>query len=422
MQGSVLCGEVSKPRKYFMITICLDNCVNSIMERLRIYENFDYRNDKLKTMKDTPVLTSENGYILICDWESKRIIGIKQIRTAWSFIIDGNGGDSETNQIIIQSWREQCIYLIRKNTIVKKFTHPWFNHMHTIVRVPEHLKRKKREEDENDHYLLTSSVTDVIMEISFSTDDAPDLENDTEEFEEVECTWNWWGVSCDEFRTRVPSVYEFDRNEDLRPYIVRTFLQAAHINSCIYEGDSTHLLATSLANNCLFRLRRSDVTSPPPSPIEDEISSSPSASSPNCDQVEVILRGLERPHCVTPRRDNAGYLVCNTGKGKVLMLNHSFEVERELDAKTEFLQAAIETSTSSVLAACNNDVFLKKSGTCLVTEIDIEGGHFIQSLVVGQDYRLYELQEISESQAKYWASAWSSNSYPCTSTWSWVTH
>lgn len=102
------------------------------------------------TIDETPdaAFLNAKGYMVILDWEHKKIMG-------WHKMDIPMGFDCTENEFIAATWKTGEIEFHASG---KKFSHPFFNHVHTVEIHPNYR-------DSDYRLLVTSSGMDAVFEL-----------------------------------------------------------------------------------------------------------------------------------------------------------------------------------------------------------------------------------------------------------------
>lgn len=297
------------------------------------------------------------GFVILIDWKNQRIMGGKKFPSPMAILLEGD-------RMIVGLWRTQEIVVLEGEKEVKKFSHRWFNHVHTIDPTPWGT------------HLITSSGCDLIAEITL----------------EGEVTWTWWAFEhgYDKLPTGEPRI--LNKEEDQRGVEISTDNRTTHVNSALLLDDRT-LLATLPHQGQLVRIQR------------------------DTGEVEVLFEGLKFPHCIRRRRD--GFLLSDTRNGRVILFDKDLKAEREIAYGVSWIQDTFEASDGSLFSLTNVDHFTENHrGSCNVMQLDAETGRVVARLNAGDQPRLYQFKEITEEEAYLWQSNWKDEPFDIPS-WTW---
>lgn len=297
-----------------------------------------------------PIFNSVSGFLLLVDWDETRVLGGITLPKPTGFLIE-----KECLQVAL--WDRDEIAEIRGASVVSRFRHPFFNHIHTLDRTPNGL-------------LLSSSGTDLLVEVD----------------EAGKILWEYFLFEHG-YDKRFRLGQSFSRTEDYN----RRYLPAAlstHPNSAILVDEHT-VLATLFSTGELVRIDR------------------PSG------RVDVVLSGLKRPHSIR-RRAAGGYSLCDTEASTVVLIDHALNVERRLPVPAPWLQDAV-FAQERLFTVGNRRIHLNPLQAEQQTAemdnyvLELRDGDPFRKLSLGPDNRIYMVEPIAPDAAESLAAAWRDN-------------
>ena len=285
------------------------------------------------------------GRLILLDWGNQEILADKAILGVTGFAAQVRG-------IVASSWIDPHVYILEDGKEVGRFTHPWFNYIHSVDVTPRRT------------ILLASAGSDLIAEFT------PD----------GEVLWEWFGAEHGYGLRPDGNPAFFDRSVDYRPLRSSTAEQAMHVTSAILLPNE-RVLATLFHQGTLISIDRNNGAA--------------------C----VLLDGLSRPHGVHLR--DGGYLLSDTLGHRIVLLNEDLHVCGEIPFGAQWLQDAISTSAGSYLTLENVhiDQLPEPNLSNRIAEID-EKGKLLRALEIGADSRLFTVREIGEPLARALVDAW----------------
>ena len=298
-----------------------------------------------------PVFHEAFGFLLVVDWDGEQILAGKQFPKPFGFALRGD-------ILYVVTWGGEDILAVRGNTVIGRFLHPWFNHLHSI-------------DATSDGLLITSSGTDLIAEIDYKG----------------RMLWDFFlfehGYDWDPY----PLAHLFDRTQNYNHRYIPSHLDL-HVNSAIHVDDRT-VLATVFRSNELVRIDR------------------------RTGRIESVLNDLHRPHAI--RRRPGGYIVSDTEGKAVVLLDSRMRKEHSIPVAAPWIQDAVLTAGRLMVASNQkttgspNDTGEINSGTVTgIVEFTLDG-IFTKRLDLGNQHRLYMVEPITAAQAQSLASAWQEN-------------
>jgi hypothetical protein len=292
-----------------------------------------------------PALQAATGFLLAVDWDRGEVLGGLELAKPTGFALDGD-------RVHVALWHDDQIVTLAGAEPVRRASHPWFNHLHTLDRTPRGL-------------LVTSSGSDLIAELD----------------ERGEVIWSYFLFEHGYAGRRYPLASHFDRAATYR----QRYLPAAlttHPNSAILVDDD-HVLATLFTPGEVVRIDR------------------------RTGEVEVVLGGLRRPHAIR-RRAGGGFYLCDSEGGAVVVLDRALAVEARIAVAAPWIQDAV-FSGDRLLVVANRRLASLTGGAdaggdnCV---LELAGGEPRRQLSFGVDHRVYMVEPLAAATAEALAHAW----------------
>ena len=199
--------------------------------------------------------------------------------------------------------------------------------------------------------LVTSSGTDMIIE--FSPDGVP--------------LWSW--AASDHGYGDVEDS-RGATHTDARLVQIATPSQLTHINSALESaiGPREVILATLFHQGQLVAI--------------DRVSG----------DVDVLVRGMDRPHAIRPR-PNGGWTLCASGNSAVVLLDSGFKIEGIIDGDFDWVQDALDVDGETMLIADanHNRVVSWSNSQSMASEL----------LSYSDDWKIYQV-EIVDPRTSRW--------------------
>ncbi len=304
----------------------------------------------VSSTRDAPELLrhlrgSLGGRLVLLDWSRGEILADKAFPGATGLATQGR-------RIVAASWADPYAYVLEDGKEIGKFTHRWFNYVHSVELTPQ------------GNVLFACAGSDLIAEFT------PD----------GEALWDWFGAEHG-YGVRPDGVPAFfDRDADYRVIRSSTDEQAMHVNSAIALPNNT-VLATLFHQGTLVCIDRDRKTA------------------------HVVLDGLSRPHGVHAR--NGGYLLSDTLGHRVVLLDEQLQVCGEIPCGCQWLQDTVGTSEGAYLTLENVhiDQLPEPNLSNRVAEI-LDNGTEVRALEVRASHRLFTVREVDEEFAIAVAKAW----------------
>jgi hypothetical protein len=291
---------------------------------------------------------SFGGRLVLLDWSARRVLADTPIPGAGGLAIrDG--------QVIVCSWTNQCIHVLRGRDRVTTITHPWFNYIHSVDITPQNT------------CLISSPGSDLIVEVTDSG----------------KVVWEWFGPEHGYDRQPDGAPTFFDRNADYRTMRRSTSEQAMHVNCAILPVDDT-VLATLFHQGQLISINR------------------------QTGEATVQLNGLSKPHGI--HRRDGGFVLSDTLGHRIVLLDDQLNVSSEIAYGSQWLQDTIIVSAGNYVTLENVhiDQIPEPGLTNRIVEVD-GTGRPLRGVDVGPENRLFTVREVDEACAHALAQAWGTN-------------
>jgi hypothetical protein len=300
--------------------------------------------------RDAPALLrhvrgSFGGRLVLLDWAGRRVLADRPIPGAAGLAVRGE-------QVVVCSWTEQCVHVLRGRDRVTTITHPWFNYIHSVDLTPWNT------------FLLASAGSDLIVEVTDSG----------------QVVWEWFGPEHGYHLQPNGTPTFFDRQADYRTMPRSTSEQAMHVSCAILAPGDT-VLATLFHQGQVVAINR------------------------RTGEATVRLNGLARPHGL--HRRAGGYVVSDTLGHRIVLLDEQLNVCSAIPFGSQWLQDTIVTSAGSYLTLENVHIDqLPEPGlTNRIVEID-DSGRPVRGVEVGPENRLFTVREVNGACAGALARAW----------------
>jgi hypothetical protein len=330
---------------HVLISVVLDNWSANIEANRALKEQMAQRPEGSLVPRHE-AFRRARGCLLVVDWDGRSVMAARPMPMPLGFAF--HEGD-----LYVACWREDDIQVLRGDTVVRRTTHRWFNHPHT-------LDRTRR------GWLVTSSGTDLIAEID----------------DEGQLLWEYFMFEHGYGGEKFPLGKVFDRSKSYNAQYLPSAL-CTHPNSAILEGDDT-VLATLFASGELVRIDR------------------------RTGQCDVVLDGLKRPHSI--RRREGGYMLSDTEGGEAVLLDERLSRVGSIPIPAGWIQDTMFIG-DRVFAVGNRRIIIDPSpadtdagSTNAVMEV--KDGKARVQLDCGPEHRLYLVEPITEAQARGFAEAW----------------
>lgn len=292
-----------------------------------------------------PVLQAATGFVVVVDWDRGEVLGGLPLAKPTGFALAGD-------RLHVALWHADEVVTLDGAAAVRRASHPWFNHLHTLERTPRGL-------------LVTSAGSDLIGEL----DDRGEL------------IWSYFLFDHGYTGRRYPFAARFDRAATYRERYLPAAL-TTHPNSAILVDDDT-VLATLFTPGELVRIDR------------------------RTGELRVVLGGLRRPHAIR-RRAGGGFLLSDSEGGAVVTLDRALAVEARIAVAAPWIQDAVivddrllvvanrrlPTLTAAVAQDAGGD-------NCV---LEVTGAR--RQLSFGVDNRVYMVEPIAAAAAEALAHAW----------------
>lgn len=295
-----------------------------------------------------PIFNSVSGFLLLVDWDAAHVLGGITLPKPTGFLI-------EKERLYVALWDRDEVAEVCGASVVSRFRHPFFNHIHTLDRTPQGL-------------LLSSSGTDLLVEVG----------------QDGEILWEYFLFEHG-YDKRFRLAQSFDRGANYNHRYLPAAL-STHPNSAILVDEHT-VLATLFSTGELVRIDR------------------PSG------RADVILSGLKRPHSIR-RRAAGGYSLCDTEAGAVVLIDDALQLEGRLPVPVPWLQDAV-FAEERLLAVGNRRIHMNSLQAAQPAEegdnyvLELRDGVPARKLSLGPENRIYMVEPITQDHAASLARAWS---------------
>jgi hypothetical protein len=294
-----------------------------------------------------PILQAATGCLLVVDWDRGEVLGGLELAKPTGFAIDGD-------RLHVAVWHDDEVVTLAGAEPVRRASHPWFNHLHTLDRTPRGL-------------LVTSAGTDLIGELDARG----------------ELIWSYFLFEHGYAGRRYPLAARFDRGATYR----RRYLPAAlttHPNSALLVDDDT-VLATLFTPGELVRIDR------------------------RTGELAVVLGGLRRPHAIR-RRAGGGFTLADSEGGAMVVLDRALAVEARIAIAAPWIQDAMLVD-DRLLVVANRRLPTFAAATAADAGgdngvLEVRDGAPRRQLSFGVDHRVYMVEPIAASTAEALAHAW----------------
>jgi hypothetical protein len=299
-----------------------------------------------------PIFAQASGFLLVVDWDNEQILAGRPFPKPFGFTL-------RDDMLYVATWDGEDILALRGNTVITRFKHPWFNHLHSIDPTPDGL-------------LITSSGTDLIAEIDHNG----------------QILWETFLFEHGYGQPPYPLAGLFQRSQNYNHRYIPSYL-SKHVNSAIRLDDQT-VLATVFRSNELIHIHR---------PTK---------------KIETVLTGLHRPHSIR-RRHDGGYILSDTEGQAVILLDSHLRPEQTIPINAPWIQDAVPTEDRLMIVSnthlTNHPAHTTGTATSPLTgilELTMDG-RFIKRLDLGTQHRLYMIEPITPQQAHSLTHAWQDN-------------
>lgn len=247
---------------------------------------------------------AEAGGMVVLDWGPPDLVW----QSAWDNLIYAPAGFCFADGSVYVSDLLGCSVFrigVESDTglPLARVSHPYMNDLHGLERTSHGL-------------LVVCSGTDLIIEIDLAG----------------RLLWQWW--AGDHGFTAGPAgvPHENRRGREHRDKFYHTRYQSTHVNTAIIEDPAERfVLALLFHQGQLVRIDR--------------------AKSPDCQEAEIVLNGLARPHGLERTKD--GWILCSSAACEVIYLDQDLRVKNRVRLNAGWLQDCTMLSNGGVLL---NDV------------------------------------------------------------------
>ena len=269
------------------------------------------------------------GMLVEMDWDTKGILRQQEFSCPSGIAVWGD-------MLAIASMRQNEICLFDKNWhLIRTLSHLAFNTLHSLAVTRE------------DTLLVTSTGVDGLLEFN----------------KEGTLLWQWFafehGYELDQYGKK--RFLDMQGIIDHRKIDHPTLHQTTHINSVMqHRSEDDVLLATLFHQGTLVAIDKKTGVS------------------------TALVSGLSNPHSI--RKSGNGYMVSDTKKGEIILLDKDFDVYDSFQTGSSWLQDATLLSNGNVLAA--------KSAENTLIEMDGKTKEISSVFSYDTNWRIYHVEEL----------------------------
>lgn len=260
---------------------------------------------RLRTLDAVPAEagSGHRGVVALVDWDTKAIL-------AQASYDSPSGAYLDENELWLCSCAGHHIRVFDNHLqFVRLHIHRLFNDLHTVTPGARGV-------------LVTASGTDAILEVT----------------SDQGIGWTWLATQHGYDRLLSGGIRRVAAHKDWSQFAVGTMEETTHINSAAVFDDRT-VLATLFAQGELIKIDR--LTG----------------------RADVMLRGLDRPHRIQRiRGSGSGWTVCDSATSRVILLDESLNIVREIYGGFNWVQDAV---------ALNGIMFVLDANNCRIVEYDL---------------------------------------------------
>jgi len=357
--------------RYLLFTIVLDNWTDV----LAAVKDTAYNEAMIaaKTPEEAPkhpeAFLNAHGSFVLVDWAEKKVLATKAVAAPLGFAFD----KEDDQKIWFAAWQPNEFQLLEGSEITKRIGHPLFCHIHTV-----------RTTEQPGRLLVTSSGVDMVAELDSTAPAGEELK------------WMW--LATEHGFPAPDGQPAIDREANYNGVWWSCAKQSTHANSA-FEEDAETFLCTLPLKGTIARVNKAT------------------------GDAQVLRDDVTFPHDLH-RREGGTFTVASSPAGQALLLNKDFATEKAVQTRSPWLQHAVVTKDGQFVLGLNNrhvtlDLDPEDSiASNSVLQLDLEG-NTLRELDVGPENRLYEIAEVTEEQAKYWASEWKDCSDFDVTSWEW---
>lgn len=140
-----------------------------------------------------------------------------------------------------------------------------------------------------------------------------------------QCLWQWVATDHGFRHTPIGQIRHVDSEAIHQGVEYATPSHTTHVNS-VLQVDSHTILVVLFHQGQLIAI---DIKS---------------------NEVKILLDGLEHPHGIRRGKKNQ-FMICDTSRGKLLVLNSNFQVHHEILIQSDWIQDAVELNDGSIVIA-----------------------------------------------------------------------
>lgn len=334
---------------YCMASVIMTNWIEYDREYRALKARIFKSSDPL-SFRHSPLLEKAHGFIMVIDWDGERILAAKKLPKPLGFTL-------RDRVLYVVTWGGEDVRALQGNEVIRRFQHPWFNELHSIDATP-------------DGFLVTSSGTDLIAELDM----------------QGRIVWEYFLFEHGYGRSEYRLAESFRRSENYNRRHVPSNL-GLHVNSAILVDRDT-VLATVFRSNELVRINR------------------------RTSEIEVVLRGLRRPHSLR-RRPHGGYLLSNTEAEEAILLDSELRREGVIPVPMPWIQDTVVIGDRVIAAGgprmpsgpMQSELEMNVGKPTGILELTLDGT-LVRRLDLGPENRLYMVEPVEQEVALTFADAW----------------
>jgi hypothetical protein len=129
-------------------------------------------------------------------------------------------------------------------------------------------------------------------------------------------------------------------------------------------------------------------------------------------KIEVLFNDLVHPHAI--RHRNGGYMLSDTEGGSVVLFDERLKFIKRVPLKGAWMQDAMQTKNGIIYIdnfPLPNSINHDPNATHGTSIVEMQDGEVCKTLSVDGRYRFFEVQEVSEVQARHWQKAWGGSDF-----------
>lgn len=268
-----------------------------------------------------------DGLLALIDWDAREVV--------WARAFDSASGACFTDDsLLIASMVGNRIFVLDRTFQPHlHLTNPLFNDLHTVHR-------------SNKGFIVASSGTDAIIEFS----------------SEGYSSWTWLGTDHGFIYLPDGGTHIIDPRFDYSMSPPLTTAQTTHINSAAEHNGM--VLATLFVQGTLIAINKATGT------------------------FRRVVNGMNRPHAIRKRPD--GWLVCDSGANRVVLLRHSFAIEAILEDGFDWPQDAV------CVGANGENVIVLDANNSRLVELNIAAHRTVAELVFPSTWKGFSVEVVPD--------------------------